>query len=168
MPQRRFRVALICSLLLMLSAVTAGAQSPPPQRMMIQATAMGTSTQFGKTFNVNLHIDRFSTAADRKILLDAFTRSGHDGLVDALAKMKSKGRIATPWGVGNDVKSIFELPSIGAGHAQVSQCRMAGSHVIAATSANPHGRTPPPWQNRLGWPSGNEKAIRSRMAFADS
>jgi hypothetical protein len=81
-------------------------------RMTIQATAMGTSTQMGKMFNVNIHIEQFSTPDDRKALIDAFTRSGQDGLVDVLEDMKPKGRVRfASGGVGNDVKYIIELPS---------------------------------------------------------
>lgn len=82
------------------------------ERMTIQATAMGTSTQLGKIYNVNIHIEQFSTDADRKTLMDAFARSGQDGLVDALENMKPKGRIRfASGGVGNDIKHIIELPS---------------------------------------------------------
>jgi hypothetical protein len=81
-------------------------------RMTIQATAMGTSTQMGKIFNVNIHIDQFSTADDRKALIDAFARSGQEGLVDVLEDMKPKGRVRfASGGVGNDIKYIIELPS---------------------------------------------------------
>jgi hypothetical protein len=81
-------------------------------RMTIQATAMGTSTQMGKMFNVNIHIEQFSTPDDRKALIEAFTRSGQDGLVDVLEDMKPKGRVRfASGGVGNDVKYIIELPS---------------------------------------------------------
>jgi hypothetical protein len=81
-------------------------------RMTIQATAMGTSTQLGKMYNVNIHIEQFSTADDRKSLIDAFARSGQDGLVDVLEDMKPKGRVRfASGGVGNDVKYIIELPS---------------------------------------------------------
>src|SRR5690349_20496344 len=79
-------------------------QSP----MMIQATAMGTSTQLGKMINVNIHINQFSTEDDRKTLIAAFKRSGQDGLIDALEHMKGKGRFSTPYGVGNEVKYIIE------------------------------------------------------------
>jgi hypothetical protein len=80
--------------------------------MTIQATAMGTSTQLGKIYNVNIHIDGYSTQDDRKALIDAFNQRGQDGLVDALAKMKPKGRVRfASGGVGNDVKYIIELPS---------------------------------------------------------
>ena len=80
--------------------------------MTIQATAMGTSTQMGKIYNINIHIEQFSTPDDRQVLIDAFTRSGQAGLVDALQDMKSKGRVRfSSGGVGNDVKYIMELPS---------------------------------------------------------
>lgn len=81
-------------------------------RMTIQATAMGTSTQMGKIFNVNIIIEQFSTPADRKALIDAFTRSGQDGLVGVLEDMNPKGQVRfASGGVGNDVKYIIELPS---------------------------------------------------------
>jgi hypothetical protein len=80
--------------------------------MTIQATAMGTSTQMGKILNVNIHIQQFSTQEDRKALIDAFARSGQDGLVRVLEDMKPKGRVRfASGGVGNDVKYIIELPS---------------------------------------------------------
>jgi hypothetical protein len=82
------------------------------ERMTIQATAMGTSTQLGKMLNVNILIQQFSTQDDRKALIDAFARSGQDGLVRVLEDMKPKGRVRfASGGVGNDVKYIIELPS---------------------------------------------------------
>jgi len=73
---------------------------------------MGTSTQLGKMYDVNIHIEQFSTPEDRKALIDAFTRSGQDGLVGVLEDMKPKGRVRfASGGVGNDVKYIMELPS---------------------------------------------------------
>jgi len=82
------------------------------ERMTIQATAMGTSTQLGKMYNVNIHIEAFSTEDDRNTLIEAFKRRGQDGLVDALQDMKAKGRLRfASGGVGNDVKYIIELPS---------------------------------------------------------
>jgi hypothetical protein len=81
-------------------------------RMTIQATAMGTSTQTGRIYNVNILIEQLSTPEDQKALIDAFTRSGQDGLVDVLEDMKPKGRVRfASGGVGNDVKYIIELPS---------------------------------------------------------
>jgi len=82
------------------------------ETMTIQATAMGTSTQLGKIYNVNIHIERLSTPEDRQALIEGFKRSGQDGLVGVLEDMKPKGRVRFASGdVGNDVKYIIELPS---------------------------------------------------------
>jgi len=110
---RCFRNALVFSLFLLLAGIGSivQAQDQDQEPMIIQATAMGTSTQMGKQVNVNIHIDQFSTQDDRKALIDAFKRSGQDGLMDALDHMKGKGRFSTPYGVGNEVKYIIDLPS---------------------------------------------------------
>jgi len=102
--------AITVSLFLLLAGIGTTAQTQG--RMTVQATAMGTSTQMGKIYNVNIHIEQFSTPDDRKALIDAFTRSGQDGLVSVLEDMKPKGRVRfASGGVGNDVKYIIELPA---------------------------------------------------------
>ena len=107
---RILRNALMLSLFSLLAGISTTVQAQ--ERMTIQATAMGTSTQIGKMVSVNIHIDQFSTPDDRKALIDAFARSGQDGFVDALQDMKPKGRVRfASGGVGNDVKYIIELPS---------------------------------------------------------
>ncbi len=107
---RILRDSLIGFLFLLLTGI--GTLLHAQGRMTIQATAMGTSTQMGKMVNVNIYIEQFSTPDDRKALIDAFTRSGQEGLVNALEKMKPKGRVRfASGGVGNDVKYIIELPA---------------------------------------------------------
>jgi hypothetical protein len=107
---RLFRKGLIGTMFLLLMGIGTIAQAQ--KRMTIQATAMGTSTQMGKIYNVNIHIEQFSTPDDQKALINAFKRSGQDGLVDVLEHMKPKGRVRfASGGVGNDVKHIIELPS---------------------------------------------------------
>jgi hypothetical protein len=82
------------------------------ERVTIQATAMGTSTQTGKIYDVNIYIEKLSTTEDRNLLINAFKKSGQDGMVKALEDMKPKGRIRfSSGGVGNDIKYIMELPS---------------------------------------------------------
>jgi hypothetical protein len=82
------------------------------ERMTIQATAMGTSTQLGRMYNVNILIEQYSTPDDRRALIDAFKGSGQDGLVGVLEDMKPKGRLRfASGGVGNDIKYIMELPA---------------------------------------------------------
>jgi hypothetical protein len=108
---RFFRNTLVFSLFLLLAGIGSIVQAQDQERMTIQATARGTSTQMGRIVNVNIHIDQFSTQDDRKALIDAFKRSGQDGLVDVLEHMKPKGRVRfASGGVGNDVKYIIELP----------------------------------------------------------
>lgn len=102
------RIVVIALLFLLLGvAVSAQAQ----ERITIQANARGTSTQLGKLYSVNIIIEQLSTPAEQKILIDAFAKSGHDGLVDALEHMNPKGRLAFTGTVGNDVKYIREFPS---------------------------------------------------------
>jgi hypothetical protein len=81
------------------------------ERITIQANALGTSTQLGKMFPVKIIIEQVSTPQDQKTLIDAFARSGHEGVLDALEHMSPKGRISFEGRVGNDVKYIRELPS---------------------------------------------------------
>lgn len=82
------------------------------ERMTIQATAMGTSTQSGKLADVTIYIEQYSTTEDRNSLINAFKKSGQTGMVSVLEDMKPKGRIRfASGGVGNDIKYIVELPS---------------------------------------------------------
>jgi hypothetical protein len=74
----------------------------------IDATAFGTSTQLGRTFGVKLIIYEFSDPEDRDILVQAFQHGQNDGLVNALEKMKSVGRITIPGTLGFDVSFIRE------------------------------------------------------------
>jgi len=86
-----------------------------PKSIFIQAQAMGQSTQLGQTFSVNIIIDEFSTADDQKVLLAAFNEKKNEGLVNALTKMKSKGRISITGTLGYDVNYIrqFSMPDGG-------------------------------------------------------
>jgi hypothetical protein len=110
MMDRIIRGSLMGFLILFAGVCATTAQTQ--EKMTIQANLMGTGTQLGRTASVNIHIDEYSTPADRKILVDAFTKSGQSGLYSALQRMSSKGRIRfASGGVGNDVKYIIELPS---------------------------------------------------------
>ena len=75
----------------------------------IDATAFGTSTQLGRNFGVKLIIYEFSDPEDRDILVQAFQKAQNDGLVNALEKMKSVGRIQIPGTLGFDVSFIREI-----------------------------------------------------------
>ncbi len=75
----------------------------------IDATAFGTSTQLGRNFGVKIIIYEFSSPEDRDILVQAFGKGQNDGLVNALEKMKSVGRITIPGTVGFDLSYIREI-----------------------------------------------------------
>ena len=67
---------------------------------------MGTSTQLGRNIEIKVTIYEFSTEEDRQILLEAFKKGQNQGLVNALTKMKSVGRIAITGTIGYDLSFI--------------------------------------------------------------
>jgi hypothetical protein len=77
----------------------------------IDATAMGTSTQLGKTVSVKIHIFDYSTDEDRQILVQAFTKGQNQGLVNALTKMEAVGHIAITGTIGYDLSYIRLVPT---------------------------------------------------------
>ncbi len=76
-----------------------------------QAQAMGQGTQMGQTFNVTIHIEQYSTPEERQVLVDAFTKSGSQGLYNALNKMKSKGQLAITGTLGYDISFVRKMPT---------------------------------------------------------
>lgn len=77
----------------------------------IDATARGTSTQMGNIGNIKVVITQFSTPEDKEALTQAFLAGGHQGLVNALQKMKSSGRIQIPGTVGYDLAYVIAIPT---------------------------------------------------------
>jgi hypothetical protein len=77
----------------------------------IDATAMGTSTQMGAIVNVKVTIYEFSNEEDRAILVEAFKKGQNQGLVNALTKMKTVGRIAITGTLGYDLSFIRLIPT---------------------------------------------------------
>jgi hypothetical protein len=93
--------------LLMIAGVSAFGQRGSTET--IDATAFGTSTQLGRNVGVKIIIYEFSSPEDRDILVQAFQQGQNDGLVNALEKMKSVGRIAIPGTLGFDLSYIWEI-----------------------------------------------------------
>lgn len=104
-----YRGSLLVALLL--TAVTLALSADNRKVSTIDATAMGTSTQLGKNVSVKVTIYEFSTEEDRKILVDAFKKGQNQGLVNALTKMKSVGRIAITGTIGYDLSFIRLVPT---------------------------------------------------------
>jgi len=82
-----------------------------PKPEIIQAVAMGTSTQVGQQFHVRLIINEYSTEEDRQILIEAFEKGKNQGLVNALEKMRAVGRIAIEGTLGYDISYIRSIPT---------------------------------------------------------
>ncbi len=81
----------------------AGLAQERPAPELYQAQAMGQGTQMGRSFNVTIHIEQYSTDAERQALFDAFNKSGSEGLFNALSKMESKGRMSITGTLGYDI-----------------------------------------------------------------
>lgn len=97
-------VAGLVSCMLLVSPGSSAQKLPKP--IYIQAQAMGQSTQLGRTFNITLIIEEFSTPADQQALLAAFNEKKNEGLVNALSKMHTKGRMSITGTLGYDVAYI--------------------------------------------------------------
>jgi hypothetical protein len=105
-------LAVIGAVSLILLASTMSSAQKLPKRIHIQAQAMGTSTQLGRMFSVNLIIEEVTSDQERAGLLEAFQAKGNEGLVNALEKMHAKGRMAITGTLGYDVAyvKVFKQP----------------------------------------------------------
>ncbi len=100
-------IFLLVAVLLMIASIPAVCQRKSNET--IDATAFGSSTQLGRNFGVKIIIYEFSSPEDRDILVQAFQKGQNDGLVNALEKMKSVGRIQIPGTLGYDLCFIREI-----------------------------------------------------------
>jgi hypothetical protein len=96
---------------LLLIAVTLARSADDGKVETIDATATGTSTQLGQIVNVKVIIYEYSSEEDRQILINAFKKGQNQGLVNALTKMKSVGRIAITGTLGYDLSYIRLVPT---------------------------------------------------------
>ncbi len=100
------RIAMLICLLMIATVLSFGQRGSTET---IDATAFGTSTQLGRNVGIKVIIYEFSSPDDRDILVQAFQKGQNDGLVNALEKMKSVGRIQIPGTVGYDLSFIREI-----------------------------------------------------------
>ena len=107
---RKFGYGGLLLTLLLAAAVPAISADDKPAET-IDAQAMGTSTQMGKNVGVKVIINRYSTQEERQILVDAFKKGQHQGLVKALQDMKPVGRIAITGTLGYELSYIALIPS---------------------------------------------------------
>jgi hypothetical protein len=103
--------SLLLAALLLTAVVLALAGDNKVKVGTIDATAMGTSTQLGKTISIKVNIFQFSTDEDRAILVEAYKKGQNQGLVNALTKMKADGHIAITGTIGYDLSYIRLIPT---------------------------------------------------------
>ena len=108
---RKFGYGSSLLVIVLLAAATLDLSANDRGEEVIDATAMGTSTQMGRVISVKVTIYDFSTDEDRAILVDAFKQGQNEGLVNALTKMKSVGRIAITGTIGYDLSYIRLIPT---------------------------------------------------------
>jgi hypothetical protein len=102
---------VITSLLVigLLTLGTAPVFSDKPET--IEATAMGTGTQMGQTYEFRLVINEYSTMEDRQVLVQAFEKGQNQGLVNALTKMRAVGHLSLTGTIGYDCSFIRLIPT---------------------------------------------------------
>lgn len=98
--------SLLLTLLLIASPLGFGQRK---SNETIDASAFGTSTQLGRNFGIKIIIYEYSSPEDRDVLVQAFQKGQNDGLVNALEKMQSVGRIQIPGTLGYDLSYIREI-----------------------------------------------------------
>jgi hypothetical protein len=108
---RSFSYAGLLLASLLLTAVTIALAADDRKVETIDATATGTSTQMGSVVSVKVTIYEYSTDEDRQVLIESFKKGQNQGLVNALTKMKSVGRIAITGTVGYDLSYIRLVPT---------------------------------------------------------
>jgi hypothetical protein len=108
---RKFSYGGLVLTSLLLLAVPIALSADDRKVETIDAIAMGTSTQLGKQVSVKVTIYEYSTDEDRQILIEAFKKGQNQGLVNALTKMKSVGRIAITGTIGYDLSFIRLIPT---------------------------------------------------------
>ena len=95
---------LLSTLFLTAASLAISADDGKPE--VIDATAMGTSTQLGRNVSVKITILKYSTEEDRQAFVEAYKKGQNKGLVDALEKAPSVGSIAITGTVGNQLAYI--------------------------------------------------------------
>jgi len=81
---------------------------------------------------IQITIDRWSTAAERNTLIDAFDNKGQDGLLNQLERMKAAGYIKLPTTLGYDLRYTREVRNPDGGRRIIvgTDRRMTASEEI--------------------------------------
>ena len=79
------------------------------------AIDVGGTTRRSSTAMVKITVDRWSSEAERRQLVGAFTEGGTDTFLKELQKLKPLGRISTPGSLGYDLHYAHQVPLASGG-----------------------------------------------------
>lgn len=104
--------ATVLAILAALTFIVPAASDTHPGRETFTGFAvdLGGSTRRTSTSHVKITVDRWSTDAERRQLVSAFTEGGDDDLLKSLRKLKPLGRISTPDSIGYDLRYAHQMP----------------------------------------------------------
>ena len=77
----------------------------------IDAVARGTGQDLARTGNLKVIITKWATPEDTETLKNAFLSGGNQGLVNALQRMTSSGRLTVPGSTGQDLAYAISIPT---------------------------------------------------------
>lgn len=86
-------IARLCKGALVLLLLATSLCLAQQKRERFEAMAHGQGNQSGMSIGLTAIIEKYSTAEEQKVLWEAFDRGGDQGLLDALVKLPTKGRL---------------------------------------------------------------------------
>jgi len=90
-------------------------QDSGPETFTAFAVNMGNTAPRAIATVVDLHVDRYSTDAERDRLMSVFEEKGQDALLEALQKLPVVGYIRTPGSLGYDIHFARQIPQAEGG-----------------------------------------------------
>jgi hypothetical protein len=105
---RRTTLTVCAAAIVALTAISASAQTAPPQKE--EFTAFGANLNAGRAGVVQITIDKWSPDAARQTLIQAFTEKGQDEMLKVLLKMPRLGFIRLPNTMGHDIHYAVQQP----------------------------------------------------------
>ena len=116
---------MACSCVLGMSPAR-GQDSKPQAPLPAQyaATAVGQAgVAAGKTFGMTVYVDELSSDGETQELIGILKAKGQNGVVDAMEKMKDKGRVSPTGSVGTGMRFVRMRPN-----------KKGGFHIVLATN----------------------------------
>jgi hypothetical protein len=134
---------VVASMISLLASTGLPVDAQKATREEFSAFAVNMGTAFGlpgtgpKSGQVQITIERWSTAEERQALVSAFQQKGPDGLLRALQKNKRVGFIRTPTSLGYDLQFSRQVPGEDGGRRII----IATDRYIGAREAREQPRT---------------------------